>query len=181
MIARHRDDRQAASPAAGRQPCLPHLSVAVPIRTIFVPSDIIQPSMTGGHIMEQPTKLSFFDTDQLPGYTIADMAGEGPQAQEMIELFGRELVTKTILQSAKLSVFHEKAQPGEQVKPHRHGTLQVDYVLSGELIFGNQRVSAGMGYVIPDTLYSWRAGDEGAEWIEIHAGEVGIFTDRNGS
>jgi hypothetical protein len=131
--------------------------------------------------MEQPTKLTFFDTAQLPGYTIADMAGEGPQAQEMIELFGRELVTKTILQSAKLSVFHEKAKPGERVKPHRHGTLQVDYVLSGELIFGNQRVSAGMGYVIPDTLYSWRAGDEGAEWIEIHAGGVGIFTERNGS
>ena len=78
-------------------------------------------------------------------------------------------------------MFHEKARPGERVKPHRHGTLQVDYVLRGELIFGNQRVSAGMGYVIPDTLYSWRAGDEGAEWIEIHAGEVGIFTERNGS
>ena len=131
--------------------------------------------------MEQPTKLTSFDTAQLPGYTIVDLAGDGPQAQEMIELFGRDLVTKTILQSPKLSVFHEKAKPGERVKPHRHGTLQVDYVLSGELIFGNQRVSAGMGYVIPDTLYSWQAGDEGAEWIEIHAGEVGIFTERNDS
>jgi hypothetical protein len=181
MIARYPDNRLPDHPAGGCQPFLPHFSVAVHKRTIFVPRDIIQPSLTGGRTMEQPTKLTFFDTDQLPGYTIADLAGEGPQAQEMIELFGRELVTKTILQSAKLSVFHEKARPGERVKPHRHGTLQVDYVLCGELIFGNQRVSAGMGYVIPDTLYSWRAGDEGAEWIEIHAGEVGIFTERNGS
>jgi len=131
--------------------------------------------------MEQPTKLTCFDTAQLPGYTIVDLAGDGPEGQEMIELFGRDLVTKTILQSPKLSVFHEKAKPGERVMPHRHGTLQVDYVLSGELIFGNQRVGAGMGYVIPDTLYSWQAGDEGAEWIEIHAGEVGIFTERNDS
>jgi hypothetical protein len=35
-----------------------------------------------------------------------------------------------------------------------------------------------MGYFSPDALYSWRAGDEGAEWIEIHAGEPGIFSDR---
>ena len=32
--------------------------------------------------------------------------------------------------------------------------------------------------VIPDTLYAWQAGDDGAVWIEIHAGEPGIFTDR---
>ena len=132
--------------------------------------------------MEQPNKLTFFDTEHMPGYTIADMAGEGPQAQEMIELFGRELVTKTILQSAKLSVFHEKAKArrtGESrtaTEPCRSTTCSA--ASSSSAI---SRVSAGMGYaVIPDTLYSWRAGDEGAEWIEIHVGEVGIFTERNG-
>jgi hypothetical protein len=130
--------------------------------------------------VEQPTKLTFFDTAQLPGYTIADIAGDHPEAEQMMaELFGRDLVTKTIISSPDLSVYHETAKPGERVKPHRHGTLQVDYVLRGELIFGSQRVTAGMGVVIPDTLYSWRAGDEGAEWIEIHAGQAGIFTDRN--
>jgi hypothetical protein len=128
--------------------------------------------------VEQPTKLTFFDITQLPGYTIADIAGDGPQAKQMFELFGRDLVTKAIVQSPALSVFHEQAKPGERVKPHRHGTMQVDYVLRGELIFGNQRVTAGMGVVIPDTLYSWQAGDEGAEWIEIHGGQAGIFTDR---
>jgi hypothetical protein len=128
--------------------------------------------------VEQPTKLTFFDIAQLPGYTIADIAGDGPQAEQMFELFGRDLVTKAIVQSPALSVFHEQAKPGERVMPHRHGTMQVDYVLRGELIFGNQRVTAGMGVVIPDTLYSWRAGDEGAEWIEIHGGQAGIFTDR---
>jgi hypothetical protein len=45
--------------------------------------------------MEQPTKLTSFDTAELPGYTIVDLAGDGAQAQEMIELFGRDLVTKT--------------------------------------------------------------------------------------
>ena len=87
---------------------------------------------------EAPTKPFFFDVDQLPGVTIAEMAKEAPpeMAEMMFELFGRELVTKTIVQSPNLHVYHETAKPGERVKPHRHGTLQVDYVLRGELIFG---------------------------------------------
>ncbi|HEX4531987.1 MAG TPA: cupin domain-containing protein [Acidimicrobiia bacterium] len=127
---------------------------------------------------DQDLRPFFYDIAQLPGYTIEEMAGDGEGAQEMYDLFGRELVTKTILMSPKLSVFHESAKPGERVKPHRHGTHQLTYVLRGELIYGNQRTGAGMGYFSPDALYSWRAGDEGAEWIEIHAGEPGIFSDR---
>jgi hypothetical protein len=64
------------------------------------------------------------------------------------------------------------------VKPHRHGTYQVNYVLRGELRFGSQRVTAGMGYFSPDALYSWTAGEDGAEWLEIHSGLGGIYTDR---
>ena len=128
--------------------------------------------------MEQPTKSFFFDVAELPGKTIVDLLGDGPESAPMIELFGRDLVTRTILQAPELSVFHETAKPGERVRPHRHGTLQIDYVLRGELRFGSRRVTAGMGCVIPDALYSWEAGDDGAEWIEIHAGQPGIFTDR---
>lgn len=127
---------------------------------------------------DEQLRQFFFDVAEIPGYTIADMFGDSEGAQEMYDLFGRDLVTKTILQSPRLSVYHETAKPGEQVKPHRHGTHQLDYVLRGELIFGNRRITAGMGFFNPDRLYSWRAGDEGAEWIEIHAGEAGIFTDR---
>lgn len=73
---------------------------------------------------------------------------------------------------------HETAKPGERVQPHRHGTYQVNYVRKGELRFGSQVVGPGMGYFSPDALYSWTAGPEGAEWIEIHDGIGGIFTDR---
>jgi|SRR4051812_24068052 hypothetical protein len=128
--------------------------------------------------MDAPTEATFFDVADIPGRTIVDLVGDGPDAAPLIELFGRDLVTRTIVQSPNLAVFHETADPGETVKPHRHGTLQVDYLLRGELRFGSRRLTAGMGCVIPDTLYSWVAGDEGAEWIEIHAGEPGIHTDR---
>ena len=84
----------------------------------------------------------------------------------------------TLVQTDRLCVYHETAKPGERVKPHRHGTYQVNYVLRGELRFGNQQVTAGMGYFSPDALYSWTAGDDGAEWIEIHSGLGGIYTDR---
>jgi hypothetical protein len=127
---------------------------------------------------EATLKPFFYDTAELPAQTIVDLVGDGDDAQPIIELFGRDLRTKTILQSPNLCVYHEQADPGERVLPHRHGTHQLTYVLRGELIYGNQRTTAGMGYFSPDALYSWRAGDEGAEWIEIHAGQPGIFTDR---
>ena len=119
-----------------------------------------------------------FDVAELDGHTNEELLGGAPNAEELFELLGRDLVTKILVMTPHLTVTHEKAKPGEQVKPHRHGTYQVNYVLGGELWFGNQRVTAGMGYFSPDMLYSWRAGDEGAEWIEIHNGAVGIFTDR---
>jgi hypothetical protein len=119
-----------------------------------------------------------FDVASIPGRTNSEMLADVDEADRLLELLGRDLVTRTLVQTPKLCVYHETAKPGETVKPHRHGTYQVNYVLRGELIFGNHRVTEGMGYFTPDMLYSWRAGDEGAEWIEIHSGVGGIFTDR---
>jgi hypothetical protein len=128
--------------------------------------------------MMQELRPFVFDVNDVPGHTNSELLAGFPNADELYELLGRDLVTKTLVQTPQLCVYHETAKPGERVKPHRHGTYQVNYVLRGELIFGNQRVTAGMGYFTPDMLYSWRAGDEGAEWIEIHSGVGGIFTDR---
>jgi hypothetical protein len=119
-----------------------------------------------------------FDVASIEGHTNAELMGELENADELFELLGRDLVTRILVSTPQLCVYHETAKPGEHVKPHRHGTYQVNYVLRGELLFGNQRVTAGMGYFTPDMLYSWRAGDQGAEWIEIHSGIGGIYTDR---
>ena len=121
-------------------------------------------------------KAFAFDVSAIDGRSNAELMAGLPDAKEMFALLGRDLVTKVLVQTPKLSVYHESAAPGERVKAHRHGVYQVDYVLRGELRFGSRRVAAGMGFFIPDTLYSWVAGDEGAEWIEIHSGLGGIFT-----
>ncbi len=34
-----------------------------------------------------------------------------------------------------------------------------------------------MGYFSPDRTYSWTVGDEGAEWIETHAGMPDTIVD----
>jgi len=120
-----------------------------------------------------------FDVAEIEGHSNEEMMRDMPEAEHFYELLGRDLVTKVLVQTDELCVYHESAKPGEQVKPHRHGTYQVNYVLKGELLFGNQRVGPGMGYFSPDALYSWRAGAEGAEWIEIHNGLGGIYTDRS--
>ena len=119
-----------------------------------------------------------FDVATLEGHTNVELMGDTEESRPFLELLGRDLVTRTILQTEKLSVYHETAKPGEHVKPHRHGVFQLNYILSGELRYGSRRLTAGMGYVTPDHLYSWTAGDEGAEWIEIHSGIGGIYTDR---
>jgi hypothetical protein len=130
---------------------------------------------------EEALRPFVFDVATIPGHTNAELMGGLENADELFELLGRDLVTRTLVQTPQLCVYHETAKPGERVKPHRHGTYQVNYVLRGELLFGNQRVTAGMGFFTPDMLYSWRAGDDGAEWIEIHSGVGGIFTDRSES
>jgi hypothetical protein len=137
---------------------------------------IDEPTTDGG----EPLGQFFFDIAELPGMTNQELLADWPNADELFDLLGRDLVTKFIVQTPELSVNHESAQPGEQVKPHRHGTYQVNYVLRGELIFGNRHVTPGQGFFTPDMLYSWRAGPEGAEWLEIHSGLAGIFTDRPG-
>ena len=133
---------------------------------------------TGGQADEADLRPFIFDVNSIAGYTNVEMMGDTPESEHFLELLGRDLVTRVLVQTPKLCVYHETAKPGEQVKPHRHGTYQVNYVLRGELRFGNQCVTAGMGYFSPDELYSWRAGEDGAEWIEIHSGLGGIFTDR---
>jgi hypothetical protein len=125
-----------------------------------------------------PPRPFIFDVADIPGHTNEELMGGSPDADHLLELLGRDLVTRMLVQTPQLCVYHETAKPGEQVKPHRHGTYQVNYVLRGELLFGNQRVGTGMGYFSPDMLYSWRAGEEGAEWIEIHSGIGGIYTDQ---
>jgi hypothetical protein len=124
----------------------------------------------------------FYSLADIPAFSAEEMlSGLSPEEREYrFGLFGRDLVTKTIVRSSRLSVFHESAPPGARVKPHRHGTHQLTYVLKGELVYGNRRVSAGMGAFTPDTLYSWTVGPEGAEWLEVHAGEPALFTDAPG-
>jgi hypothetical protein len=86
-----------------------------------------------------------FDVAAVPGVTNEEILAGAPNAEELFELLGRDLVTRTLVQTDRLCVYHETAKAGERVKPHRHGTYQVNYVLRGELRFGSQRVTAGMG------------------------------------
>lgn len=127
---------------------------------------------------EDAVRPFIFDVSEIDGHTNEEMMAGHENSEELYELLGRDLVTKILVQTPQLCVYHESAKPDERVKPHRHGTYQVNFMLRGELVFGNQHLTPGMGYFSPDWLYSWRAGAEGAEWIEIHSGQGGIYTDR---
>lgn len=123
----------------------------------------------------------FYSVEEIPAASIAQMVDgmdlPDEERQRLFDVFGKDLMTRVILQTPTLSVYHEEAKPGESVKPHRHGTHQITYVLRGSLHYGNRVARAGMGYYSPDTPYAWTAGDDGAEWIEIHAGEPQLLVD----
>ena len=125
-----------------------------------------------------PLRPFIFDVADIPGHTNEELMGGSPDADHLLELLGRDLVTRMLVQTPQLCVYHETAKPGEQVKPHRHGTHQVNYVLRGELLFGNQRVGRGHGLLLAGHAVLLARGEEGAEWIEIHSGIGGIYTDR---
>jgi hypothetical protein len=123
----------------------------------------------------------FYSIDELPSFTIAELVEQQgvseEEAEKWFDLFGRDLATKMILSSPELTVTHEVIGPGQRVKPHRHGTSQITYVLRGSLKYGNRETTAGMGYYSPNMNYSWTAGPEGAEWIEIHAGQPEAYVE----
>ncbi len=119
-------------------------------------------------------KAFFYDTAELASVSTEDTVGDSADREMAFEIFGRNMLTKTILLSPNLSVFHATAAPGERVRPHSHGTHQLTNVLRGELYYGKHCTSAGMGRFQPDIFYSWTAGDQGAEFIEIHAGIPGV-------
>lgn len=75
-----------------------------------------------------------------------------------------------LLASPTLSVTRTRIQPGYKVAPHHHGAHQMTYVIKGELKYGSRVVTAGMGVFTPGTKYSWVAGPEGADLLEIFDG-----------
>jgi hypothetical protein len=135
-------------------------------------SEIVQDDEAGAG--DEPIRPFFYSLDDLPAYSIAEFVEEQgfseEEKQKWFDRFGPELLTKTILVSPNLVVTHESIGPGGKVKPHRHGTHQITYVLKGSLNYGSRKTTAGMGYFSPNMNYSWTAGPEGAEWLEIHAG-----------
>ena len=118
------------------------------------------------------SRAFFYDSDALPyetNETYSTMLPE-EQREEFLDAVGRDMLSTTILLSPTMTVTRVRVGPGAKVSPHRHGTNQITYVLSGSLRYGRRVTTAGQGFYSPNKKYTWIAGDEGAEWIEIHDG-----------
>src|SRR5262249_45826648 len=79
-----------------------------------------------------PPRPFIFDVAAIEGQTNEEMLRDQPEAEFLFGLLGKDLLTRVLVQTPELSVYHETAKPGEAVGPHRHGTYQVNYVLRGE-------------------------------------------------
>lgn len=135
-------------------------------------ADVTTGSMLRDIGTENGTKPRFYDSSKISYQTAADFAATLPEAERAayLEQYGNSGAVGTILNSPSLVVIRYKAKPGESVPPHRHGVNQITFVLSGELRYGSQKTTAGMGYFSPNRKYSWVAGPEGADFLEIFDG-----------
>src|SRR5699024_222155 len=68
----------------------------------------------------------------------------------------------------KLNMQRSRYEPGHFEPPHSHPEDELIYLLSGIIIFGNQRLTAGDTLHIPaDTIYSLRTDEGGAEFLRV--------------
>jgi hypothetical protein len=131
------------------------------------------PAHTNEGVPGDGSKMFFYDSNSLTYRTNEELSGWLPAEQraEFLDAVGRDMLSTTIVYSPTMTVVRSKVGPGARVHPHRHGTHQLTYVLAGELRYGRRVTRAGQGVFSPNQRYSWVAGPEGAEWIEIHDGQ----------
>jgi hypothetical protein len=154
-----------------------------------MPSDAAKPSRTTEspdvfYRMEPEagrdgTKSFFFNVDEMPWpqSRLADAikSADEETKEHLAGIFGKTVRSKKLLTSPTLSVTWVTVEAGDHVKPHRHGTNQLTFVLRGSLQYGNKVLEAGMGRFGPNKPYSWKSGPEGADFLEIHDGQPEIY------
>ena len=127
------------------------------------------------------TRAFFYDVAKMPLQHTVDLYNslEGDAKEKFFKTFGdgSGIHGKVICATDVLSISLVIADPGAKVGRHRHGKTQVTFMLKGELKYGARTVTAGMGLYTPDRPYTWVAGPEGAEFIEIHSGIPGMIID----
>jgi hypothetical protein len=125
------------------------------------------------------SRAFFYDVAELPLQHTVDLYNmlEGDAKERFFKTFGdgSGIHGKVICSTDVLSISLVIADPGAHVGRHRHGKTQVTFMLKGELKYGARVVTAGMGLYTPDRPYTWTAGPEGAEFIEIHSGVPGMI------
>jgi hypothetical protein len=111
----------------------------------------------------------FYDIDKIPLF-------QGPVPDYLSDYFGARILSKEILSVPTMQLAWFKVEPGVRVPHHHHGTNQITFVLKGSLHYGNKVTGPGMGFFNPDHNYSWVAGPEGCEFLEVHDnGAFGTF------
>ncbi len=112
-----------------------------------------------------------FDSAKVPFSLSGDQAKTMTDATaraRYIRAFGEEFRFKRLCRLPGLRLTYCSVPPGDHAPPHRHGSVQITYVLKGGLKHGARFAGPGMGYFNPNRLYSWTAGPEGAEFLEAH-------------
>ena len=117
---------------------------------------------------EAGTLACYFDVGTMTGYGDDELlASLSEDERELYKGLGR---VYPIVLSPQMTVLKYVANPFAAIGPHHHGVNQLIYILRGELRMGTKTLKPGMGYYHPSKKYSWKAGAEGADFIEVYSG-----------
>lgn len=118
---------------------------------------------------ETKKKPFFYDINDVPAVNLAELVAAGDLELDGIEYFEDRLVEREILNLPDVSFIEYTVAPGTKVPAHHHDCDQVDYILRGELRYGNRVLTTGMGFFAPEgSNYTWTAGPEGCTFLEVH-------------
>ena len=136
----------------------------------LTPEEMVQ--LIGGGVATDGTQTFFYDCEAIAAVDSVNLLHSMPEGLrgDFEEGYVDGAWMKVIVTSPHLTVMKYFAPAGSKVPPHHHGVHQMTYVLKGELHYGTEVAKPGMGLFTPGKRYSWKAGPEGVEFLDIFGG-----------
>ena len=81
---------------------------------------------------------------------------------------------------SELQLFEVRLEPNSVAAPHAHASDEIMVVVDGEMWFGAQRCGPGTSVYIPgNTLYGFRAGPNGARFMNFRPRRDGTYVTKD--
>jgi quercetin dioxygenase-like cupin family protein len=123
------------------------------------------------------TKIRFLERDAVAAVVAHEMVPPEERHRYTDDEMGAVRRTYFPVDDEPLELFEMTVLPDSETRSHAHDVPEIIYVLRGELRFGARVCRPGSAvFVAADTLYGFRAGPEGASFLNFRGTPSAGFT-----